>query len=194
MTTDPIIFAGVELSSGRKPVTLAGLDGELDIRLLGKQDISEVLSFLQQYESSSLAITVPASKSGQAIYSDLIENLTRGGFNPISKKSHSKQWLETDAQDCFQALGGHHLLPRRSLEGRLQRCAILYEQGIQITDPVDLFEEITRYKLIRGILPLERLPSISELDALAAAYLAWMSLNRPGQTVQKGGLVVPASE
>ena len=194
MTTDPIIFAGVELSSGRKPVTLAGLDGELDIKLLGKQDISEVLSFLQQYDSSSLAIIVPASKSGQAIYTELVEHLTRGGFNPISKKSHAKQWLETDAQDCFQGLGGHHLLPRRSLEGRLQRCAILYEQGIQLTDPVDLFEEITRYKLIQGILPLEKLPSISELDALAAAYLAWMSLNRPGQTVQKGGLVVPASE
>jgi hypothetical protein len=35
-------------------------------------------------------------------------------------------------------------LPRRTLEGRLQRSAILYEQGLQIRDPVEIFEEITR--------------------------------------------------
>jgi hypothetical protein len=102
--------------------------------------------------------------------------------------------METNAQDCFHALGGHKLLPHRALEGRLQRCAILFEQGLQVTDPVDMFEEITRYKLVQGILPLENLPSSNELDALAAAYLAWMSLNRPGQTLPKGEFVLPVPE
>ena len=37
MTPDMIIFAGVKLSSGRKPVTFAGLDEDLKIRLLVKQ-------------------------------------------------------------------------------------------------------------------------------------------------------------
>ena len=55
-------------------------------------------------------------------------------------------------------------------------------------------EEITRYKLVHGNLPLEKLPSSKELDALAAAYLAWMSFTRPGQIVQKDGLVLPAPE
>ena len=57
-----------------------------------------------------------------------------------------------------------------------------------------MFEEITRYKLVQGILPLENLPSSKELDALAAAYLAWMNFTRPGQIVQKDGLVLPTPE
>jgi hypothetical protein len=65
---------------------------------------------------------------------------------------------------------------------------------LRITDPVDMFEEITRYKLIQGILPFDNLPSSKELDALVAAYLAWMTLNRPGQIVPKGEFVLPAGE
>ena len=194
MTTNSTIFAGVELSSGRKPVTLAGLDDALKIVVLEKWDSSEVLARLGQYESSFLAINGSSSRGGQQIQAGLVEELVRAGFHPVSNKSQSRQWLETDAQDCFRALSGHRLFPRRSLEGRLQRSAILYEQGLQLTDPVDMFEEITRYKLIQGILPLENLPSVHELDALAAAYLAWLSINRPGQTVQNGGLILPAPE
>jgi len=46
---------------------------------------------------------------------------------------------------------------------------------------MEFFEEITRYKLIQGILPLENLYTPKELDALVAAYVAWMTVNRPGQ-------------
>jgi hypothetical protein len=194
MPSEPIIFAGLELSSGRKPVTFAGLDEDLNIKVLEKWDSSEVLSCLQNYESSSLAVIVPSSRSGQELYTDLTGKLAQAGLNPTAKKSHSKPWIETNAQGCFRALGGHGLLPHRSLEGRLQRCAILYEQGLPLKDPVDMFEEITRYKLIQGILPLENLPSSKELDALVAAYLAWMSFTRPGQVVQRDGLVLPASK
>jgi hypothetical protein len=194
MTSNHIIFAGVELSSGRKPVTFAGLDEELSSRVLEKSDSSEVLSYLQTFENCTLAINLPAAKQGRAIYADLKGKLVQAGFKPFSHKSSPKQWIETNAQDCFSALSGHKLFPRRALEGRLQRSAILYEQGLQITDPVDIFEEITRYKLVQGILPLENLPSSSELDALVAAYLAWMSTNRPGQIVPKGEFVLPAQE
>lgn len=194
MATEQIIFAGVEFSSGRKPLTFAGLDKELNIKILEKWDSSDILSGLEGYEEVSLAINIPTSKSSQASYTNFNKKLTQAGFSPISKKSVSRQWLETNAQDCFQALSGHNVLPRRTLEGRLQRCAILYEQGLLLTDPVDMLEEITRYKLIQGILPLEKLPSINELDALVAAYLAWISVNRPGQMVQRGGLALPASE
>jgi hypothetical protein len=194
MTSDPIIFAGVELSSGRKPVTFAGLDEDLNITMLERSDTSEVFSRLHDYENCVLAADIPSSKPGQAVYAVLKETFIQASFTPFSQKSQPKQWMETDAQDCFQALSGHKLLPHRALEGRLQRCAILYEQGVQITDPVDMFEEITRYKLIQGILPLDKLPSARELDALVAAYLAWMSVNRPGQIVPKGEFVLPARE
>jgi hypothetical protein len=194
MPSDHIIFAGMELSSGRKPVTFAGLDEDLNIRILEKWESSEVLSCLQNYENCSLAVNIPSTKPGKAIYADLKGKTLRAGFKPFAQKSHPRQWMETDAQDCFRALGGHKLFAHRSLEGRLQRSAILYEQGLQITDPVDLFEEITRYKLIQGILVLDRLPSSKELDALMAAFLAWMSINRPGRIVPKGEFVLPAGE
>jgi hypothetical protein len=189
-----LLFAGVELSSGRKPVTFAGLDEDLNIGMLEKWDSSEVLSCLQDYENCVLAVNLPSTKQGQGVYAALKDQLIQAGFKPFSQKSHPKQWMETDAQDCFRALSGHTLLPHRALEGRLQRSAILYEQGLQISDPVDMFEEITRYKLIQGILPLDKLPSARELDALVAAYLAWMSANRPGQIVPKGEFVLPARE
>jgi hypothetical protein len=194
MPNDPIIFAGMEFSSGRKPVTFAGLDEDLNIKVLEKWDISEVLSCLQDYENCTLVVDIPSTKPGKEVYADLKAKSIQAGFQPFSQKSHPKQWLETNAQDCFHALSGHKLLPRRALEGRLQRSAILYEQGLQITDPVDIFEEITRYKLIQGILPLDELPSSKELDALVAAYLAWMTFNRPGQIIPKGEFVLPAGE
>ena len=40
MTSDPIIFAGVEFTSGRKPITFAGVGEELNISVLEKWDIS----------------------------------------------------------------------------------------------------------------------------------------------------------
>jgi hypothetical protein len=194
MPSDTIIFGGVELSSGRKPVTFAALDEELNIMVLEKWDSSEVLLSLQEYENNSIAINVPSSRLGGEIYTDLTEKFLQAGFKSFSQKSHSKPWLETNAQDCFRLLSGHKLWPRRSLEGRLQRSAILYEQGLQITDPVDMFEEITRYKLVQGILPLENLPSSNELDALVSAYLAWLAVNRPQRVVMQGEFVLPATE
>jgi hypothetical protein len=194
MTPDTIIFAGMELSFGRKPVTFAALDEDLNIKVLEKWNRSDVLSGLQEYESGSLAINVPSSKLGQELYTDLSQTFLQAGFKLLAQKRHSKQWLETNAQDCFRILSGHNLLPRRSLEGRLQRSAILYEQGLQITDPVDIFEEITRYKLVQGILPLENLPSSNELDALVSAYLAWLAVNRPQRVVMQGEVMLPATE
>lgn len=194
MTADSTIFAGLELSSGRRPVTFAGLDGELNVRVLENWSGSDLFSWLQEYKNCALAVDVPSTKSGQKIYAEVRARLLKAGFKPFSRKSFPRQLIETSVQDCFRAWSGHRLLARRALEGRLQRSAVLYEQGLQITDPVDIFEEITRYKLVQGILPLDRLPSSKELDALAAAYLAWMSLNRPGQIVPQGEYVLPAEE
>lgn len=194
MPSDAIMYAGAELSAGRKPVTFARLDDDLNIRVLEKWNTAEVLSYLQDYENSTLVINTPSTKRGREVYSDLRKKAVQVGYKAYLETSEPRRWLETDVQDCFRALGGHKLLPHRALEGRLQRTAILYEKGLQLTDPVDMFEEITRYKLIQGILPLENLPSSRELDALAAAYLAWMSSNRPARIAVTGEFVLPAPE
>jgi hypothetical protein len=184
----------VELSSGRKPVIFAALDGDLNIVKLEKWDVSEVLLCLKEYENMWLVINLPSLKRAQEMHTSFKKKLVQEGFKSYLNQSSARQFFETDAQDCFHTLSGHKLLPRRTLEGRLQRSAVLYEQGLQITDPVDIFEEITRYKLIQGILPLENIYSSQELDALVAAYLAWIAFNRPGQIVVKGEFVLPAQE
>src|SRR5688500_6233409 len=102
-----LLFAGVELSSGRKPVTFAGLDEDLNIGMLEKWDSSEVLSCLQDYENCVLAVNLPSTKQGQGVYAALKDQLIQAGFKPFSQKSHPKQWMETDAQDCFHVLSGH---------------------------------------------------------------------------------------
>jgi hypothetical protein len=162
--------------------------------LLEGGEISETLSSLQNHKNICLAINSSLPKQMREVHDDLVKGLARTGFKPFSQRTSPKEWLDTRAQNCFQALSGHKLLPRRTLEGRLQRAAILFEQGLQIRDPVDVFEEITRYKLIQGNLPLEDLASSKELDALVTAYFAWRVLNRPGQMVVQGEFVLPGGE
>ena len=194
MASDHIIFAGVELSSGRKPVIFAALDNDLNVLPLENWAIAEALSCLKEYNNIWLCINLHSLQHEQELYTEFKKKIGQAGFKPRSKRGNTRQWLETNAQDCFHALIGQNPLHRRTLEGRLQRSAILYEQGLQIRDPVEIFEEITRYKLVQGILPLEDIYSSKELDALIAAYVAWLMANSPGQTVVQGEFVLPVPE
>jgi hypothetical protein len=192
MTPDQIIFAGVEISSGRKPVTFAGLDNELNVQILEKWDLPEALTCFRDYESIWLAINMPSIE--RDVDKDFRRKLIQVGFRSYSGRNDPKQFLVTNAQDCFRALIGQKALPRRTLEGRLQRSAVLYEQGLQITDPIEVFEEITRYRLVQGILPLQNIYSPKELDVLMAAYLTWMVVNRPGGVALKAEFALPTQE
>jgi hypothetical protein len=193
MQSNSLLFAGADISSGRKPVTFAALDDDLNIKLLEKWDIPAVRSYLQECKNICLAMNI-SSRSAERTYVDFKSQIAQAGFKPFSKKDISKQWLETKAQDCYREWIGRNPLPRRILEGRLQRALILYQQGLRIDDPMEIFEEITRYKLIQGIFRLENIYSSKELDALAAAYLTWISINRPEQIVATGEFVLPAQE
>jgi hypothetical protein len=180
MTFEHIVFAGVDISSGRMPVTFAALDADLKVHALEKWGIPETISYLKEYKSVLLAVSSTARKREHMKYSDFREKIAQAGFEPFSMQSGTFQWIEMDAQDCFRALVGQKPLSRRSLEGQIQRALILYDEGVQINDPMDFFEEITRHKLMQGILPLENTYSSKQLDALVAAYLAWMTINRSG--------------
>jgi hypothetical protein len=108
------------------------------------------------------------------------------GFQPFPAEGASYQWLETHPHACFCALLGQSPLPRTSLEGRLQRQLTLYEQGLGIRDPMDFFEEITRHKLLRGVLPLEQVYAAEELDAVAAAFVAFVAGRHPERVFKIG--------
>jgi hypothetical protein len=178
MTFNQLIFAGVDLSSGRKPVTFTALDRELNVVSRERWSFAETISCLNGYEKILLAITSSSKKSGPMSFQ---KELTRIGMSAMSENNERRQFVETKAQDCYRMLAGSKLLSSRTFEGRVQRSLILYEEGFQIPDPMDLFEEITRHKLIQGVLPIEDLYSTKELDAFVAAYLAWMTANRPHQ-------------
>jgi hypothetical protein len=194
MPSDSTVFAGVNVSFGRKPITLAVLDEGSHIAVLEKCDIPKALASLQEYKNIRLAIDVPSSKTEQTAYVNFKKHLAEAGFPSSSNQDHTKRWFETDAQECYREWIGQSPLSRRILEGRLQRSLILHEHGLRIKDPMDVFEEITRFKLIRGTFRIENVYSAKELDALMVAHLAWMSVNRPDQTVTKEGLLLPAPE
>ena len=201
MLTKEIIFAGIDISSGRKPLTFVVLDGEMKVMLQARWDSSQVINHLEQFEQVVLAVNLLEGKKtssirSQKISDDLKKKIIEADFKPYLTSNATRQWVETNPPECFRSLAGQTLLPRRSLGGQLQRALILYEQGLQIADPMDFFEEITRHHVLAGAMPTELLYSASELDALAAASVAWMLINKPVQVdltrdVGMGMIVIP---
>ena len=110
------------------------------------------------------------------------------GFQAFPQQEAAYQYLEANAHASFCVILGQNPLPRTSLEGRLQRQLGLYEQGLNIRDPMDFFEEITRHKLIKGALPLEQIYTPEELDALSAAYVALSAGQHPERLFKVGSL------
>ena len=104
--------------------------------------------------------------------------------------------MEIFTQATFTLLSGEPPLPRNTLEGRLQRQLLLNDKDVGIPDPMRFFEEVTRYKLRSGILPLGEICLPAELDALAAAYTAWLAIKHPNSIMlygdeREGQVVVP---
>ena len=129
----------------------------------------------------------------------LYQKLSDIGFKPYGVMDAACQVLETQPYACFCVLVDGALLPKSTLEGRLQRQLILYDKGLQITDAMRFFEEITRFKLIKGILPTDVLYSPDQLDVLVAAYTAWLAEHRPNEVVgigdsSEGKMFLPAKE
>jgi hypothetical protein len=98
-----------------------------------------------------------------------------------------RQVLEAQAEVCYWSLLGLEPFPVHSLEGRLQRQLTLYEEKLPIPDPMDFFEEVTRFKLLKGVLPVKDIYAPTELNALAAAYTAWLAVRKP-ERVERVGL------
>jgi Protein of unknown function (DUF429) len=130
---------------------------------------------------------------------DLYRRLEEVGFKQYPSETDSLQWLETHPHAAFCALLGQLPLPKPTLEGRLQRQIALYEQGLGIKDPMEFFEEITRHKLLHGILPVEIVYAAEELDTLMAAYLAYCALNCPNEVIligdnREGQIALPVAD
>lgn len=127
---------------------------------------------------------------------DFYRRLEGMGYRSYPSDQATHQWLETHPHAAYCALLQQIPLPKPTLEGRLQRQLVLYEQNVGIQDPMDLFEEITRHRLLKGILPARLIYAAEELDALVAAYTAYLAADHPGEVVllgdpQEGQIVLP---
>jgi hypothetical protein len=126
------------------------------------------------------------------------QKLLKMGFKPFGTDGATHQIMETHPYACFCVLLDQIPFPKPTLEGRLQRQLKLYDIGLRITDPMGFFEEITRFKLMKGILPTNVLYSPDQLDVLVAAFTAWFATRRPEEVTvlgekSEGQVVLPVS-
>ena len=161
---------------------------------------------MAEYELRQRGITVTGTAASVALCPAWIQvgfglyrKMEKMGFKKYPEKDAAHQFLETHPHACYCVLAGQIPLAKPSLEGRMQRQLILYESGLRIKDPMDFFEEITRYKLAKGIWPMELLYLPEQLDALVAAYTAWVAVHKPEHTLslgdaKEGMVVLPEKE
>lgn len=129
----------------------------------------------------------------------LFHRLEELGYKDYPAEGSQRQMIEVYPHACYTVLIGKAPFPKHSLEGRLQRQLVLFEHNINVPDPMRFFEEITRHRLLKGILPDEDIYSPGELDALIAAYTAWMTSTQPDQVTclgdpEEGQIILPVKE
>lgn len=129
----------------------------------------------------------------------LVRRLGEMDYHPYPQAEAARQWLEVYPHASFTILLGRQPFPKNTLEGRLQRQLILFQREMAIPDPMRFFEEITRHRLLQGILPLGDLYSAAELDALVAAFTVWLAVCHPEQVcalgdAEEGQIYLPIAE
>lgn len=131
----------------------------------------------------------------------LYDRLRSDGFRlyPTGADAAPRQYLEVHPHACFAALLGRLPFSKNTLEGRVQRQLVLFENGVGVGDPMVVFEELTRHHLLQGRLSLEGLLTHDELDALVAAYTAFLASCHPERVTAvgdpgEGQIIVPTGE
>jgi hypothetical protein len=134
-------------------------------------------------------------KTGFTLY----KRLEEFGFRDFPGDDAEQQMLEVYPHGAYTVLLKKIPFLKKTLEGRLQRQLLLHSLSVDVADPMRLFEEITRYKLMQGQLPLEGLYSVEELEALIAAYTAWKAAKAPDEITRlgdpkEGEIIIPSRD
>jgi predicted nuclease with RNAse H fold len=118
----------------------------------------------------------------------LYRRLAEMGFQPfiLGQATAPRTVIEVQPQAAYCTLLGLRPFAKPSLEGRLQRQLILYLEGLGLANPIRLLEEVTRHHLLTGQLPLDGLLEAEELEALVAAYTAFLTAIEPDRVTQVG--------
>ncbi|MGD2057897.1 MAG: DUF429 domain-containing protein [Anaerolineales bacterium] len=99
---------------------------------------------------------------------------------------HNCMFMEARSHAGYTVVLERRPFSKETLEGRLQRQLVLYLEGLELDNPMHALEEITRHHLLSGHLPLERLQEPDSLDALMAAYTAYLVGKHPERVSQVG--------
>lgn len=113
--------------------------------------------------------------------------------------AHKRMLIEARAHAGFTVLLERRPFLKDTLEGRLQRQLVLYLEGVDLANPMHALEELTRHHLLTGHLPLEGLHEPGSLDAIMAAFTAYLVGMHPGRINQvgereEGVITLPAAE
>lgn len=130
---------------------------------------------------------------------NLFERLEILGYLPYPKDNSDRQYIEVYPHACYTTLLGVQPFNKHTLEGRIQRQLALYEERMEVPDPMRIFEEFTRYRLLNGIIALDQLYSSCEMDALVASYTAALAVTDPGKVTMigdpdEGQIVLPTDK
>jgi predicted nuclease with RNAse H fold len=119
---------------------------------------------------------------------ELFKRLRQNGFRQhiLGEEPGKRSVLEARSHVGYSVLLERRPFLKQSMEGRLQRQLVLYLEGLEVANPMHVLEEITRHNLLMGNLPLERLRSAEQLDAIMAAYIAYLAALKPERMFQIG--------
>jgi len=114
-------------------------------------------------------------------------------------RTGARRMFETFPQAGFTALIKKKPYPKSGVEGLLQRQLILYQEGIDVPDPMTTLEEWTRHRIMVGEISRRNLYDHYQLDAIMAAYVAFKVDREPDQVLAvgdplEGQIVVPVRE
>ena len=130
----------------------------------------------------------------------LYELLREQGLETFAPDSTApRQLFEVHPHATFTARLGRVPYRKDTLEGRLQRQLLLYDEGLYLPDPISILEEVTRHHLLRGTLNFNGLRTHDQLDALASALTAFYAHTKPNEITlvgdpADGQIVVPVAE
>lgn len=116
----------------------------------------------------------------------LAEQLESLGYIPYPHETADRIWLETQSQAALHSMLGIEPFDGASIEGRIQRQLVLRDFGLDLPDAMDFYEEITRYRLLHGVLHTEMVLPLDELNALAAALTAHLAAHEPDRLIGVG--------
>jgi hypothetical protein len=115
-----------------------------------------------------------------------VELLEQSGFKLWPVESCERQYMEVQADAAFWHWLENQPLEEESLEGRIQRQLILSELDLDVPDPMDFFEEVTRFKLLKGQLTMKGIYEPRELNAMICAMTALLAVKSPEQVTSYG--------